>query len=95
MEYLLEHFEDWNGFYSEVTTETIRETNLDDLQSIGLRDIENRPTRARRRPARFDDEMYMAQQRSQTPRFTIAALPEHSRTEYDSLDKSPSIRSPR
>ncbi|KJZ75821.1 hypothetical protein HIM_04645 [Hirsutella minnesotensis 3608] len=90
MEYLLEHFEDWKGFYNEVTTETIRETNLDDLESIGLREFESRPTRARRRPARFDDEMYMAHQRSQTSRFTIAALPEHSRTEYDSLDKSPS-----
>jgi hypothetical protein len=61
MEYLLEHFEDWKGFYNEVTTKTIRETNLDDLEPIGLREFESRPTRARRRPARFDDEIYMVQ----------------------------------
>jgi hypothetical protein len=30
MEYLLEHFEDWKGFYNEFTTETIRATNLND-----------------------------------------------------------------
>ncbi|ODA78128.1 hypothetical protein RJ55_06731 [Drechmeria coniospora] len=90
MEYLLEHFEDWKGFYNEVTTETIRETNLDDVEPIGLREFESRPTRARRRPARFDDEIYMVQQQTQTTRFTVAALPEHFRTEYDVLDKPPS-----
>ncbi|KAM4061960.1 PIF1-like helicase [Hirsutella rhossiliensis] len=86
----LQVYDDWKGFYNEVTTETIRETNPDDLEPIGLRELESRPTRARRHPDRFDDEIYMFQQRSQTSRFTVAALPEHSRTEYDSLDKPPS-----
>jgi hypothetical protein len=36
MEYLLEHFEEWKGFYDEVTAETIRVTNLDDLEPIGI-----------------------------------------------------------
>ncbi|KAJ6437054.1 peptidyl-prolyl cis-trans isomerase-like 4 [Purpureocillium lavendulum] len=61
MEYLLEHFEDWKGFYNEVTAETVRATNMDDLEPIGtpsasLRESESRPVRARRRPARFDDD---------------------------------------
>ncbi|KAM5529131.1 transposase-like protein [Fusarium oxysporum f. sp. phaseoli] len=35
MEYLLEHFEDWKGFYNEFTTGTIRATNLNDPELIG------------------------------------------------------------
>lgn len=54
MEYLLEHFEDWKGFYNQATSETIRVTNLDDLEPIGtapapLRESDIRPARARRR----------------------------------------------
>lgn len=66
MEYLLEHFEDWKGFYNEVTAKTIRVTNLDDLEPIGIAstprmESETRPPHAHRRPARFDnDEVYVS-----------------------------------
>ncbi|RKK75895.1 hypothetical protein BFJ68_g18075, partial [Fusarium oxysporum] len=61
MEYLLEHFEDWKGFYNEFTTETIRATNLNDPELIGrasapLRGTNIRSACSRRRPARFDGE---------------------------------------
>ncbi|KAG6989973.1 Vanillin dehydrogenase [Fusarium oxysporum f. sp. conglutinans] len=98
MEYLLEHFEDWKGFYNEFTTETIRATNLNDPELIGrasapLRGTNIRPARSRRRPARFDgEEVYVSQQRSQAPTFTIAALPEHSQAEYAALDKPPASK---
>ncbi|OHW95676.1 transposase-like protein [Colletotrichum incanum] len=94
MEYLLEHFEDWKGFYNGVTAETIRETNLDDLKPVGKasttpqREPDIRPSRTRRRPARFDDDdISISRQQSQPSRFTVAALPEHSQTEYTALDK--------
>ena len=98
MEYLLEHFEDWKGFYNEFTTETIRATNLNDPELIGrasapLRGTNIRPARSRRRPARFDgEEVYVSQQRSQAPTFTVAALPEHSQAEYAALDKPPASK---
>ncbi|GKU15615.1 unnamed protein product, partial [Fusarium langsethiae] len=81
MEYLLEHFEDWKGFYNEFTTETIRATNLNDPELIGrasapLRGTNIRSARSRRRPARFDgEEAYVSQQRSQAPTFTKSSLP--------------------
>uniref|UniRef100_A0A0D2YKL0 HAT C-terminal dimerisation domain-containing protein n=1 Tax=Fusarium oxysporum (strain Fo5176) TaxID=660025 RepID=A0A0D2YKL0_FUSOF len=93
MEYLLEHFEDWKGFYNEFRTETRRATNLNDPELIGrasapLRGTNIRSARSRRRPARFDgEEVYVSQQRSQAPTFTVAALPEHSQAEYAALDK--------
>ena len=93
MEYLLEHFEYWKSFYSEVTAEVVRATNLNDLEPIEdlaapLTESESRPVRARRRPARFDDDgVSVSQQRSQTPRYTANALPEHSQTEYTGADK--------
>jgi hypothetical protein len=34
MEYLLEHFEDWKGFYNEFTTEIIRAMNLNNPKLI-------------------------------------------------------------
>lgn len=95
MEYLLEHLEDWKGFYGEVTAETISETNLGDLEPIGtpstpVGESVGRPSRARRLPARFDeDQVYVPQQRSQTSRFTESALPEHSQTEYFTMGKPP------
>ncbi|KAF6525727.1 hypothetical protein HZS61_011522 [Fusarium oxysporum f. sp. conglutinans] len=98
MEYLLEHFEDWKGFYNEFTTETIRATNLNDPELIGrasapLRGTNTRSARSRRRPARFDgEEVYVSQQRSQAPTFTVAALPEHSQAEYAELDKPPASK---
>ncbi|KAM5529017.1 transposase-like protein [Fusarium oxysporum f. sp. phaseoli] len=98
MEYLLEHFEDWKGFYNEFTTETIRATNLNDPELIGrasapLRGTNIRPARSRRRPARFDgEEVYVSQQRSQAPTFTVAALPEHSQAEYAAFDKPPASK---
>ncbi|KAH7472043.1 hypothetical protein FOMA001_g13021 [Fusarium oxysporum f. sp. matthiolae] len=98
MEYLLEHFEDWKGFYNEFTTETIRATNLNDPELIGrasapLRGTNIRPARSRRRPARFDgEEVYVSQQRSQAPTFTVAALPEHSQAEYAALNKPPASK---
>ncbi|KAH7460470.1 hypothetical protein FOMA001_g19496 [Fusarium oxysporum f. sp. matthiolae] len=98
MEYLLEHFEDWKGFYNEFTAETIRATNLNDPELIGrasapLRGTNIRPARSRRRPARFDgEEVYVSQQRSQAPTFTVAALPEHSQAEYAALDKPPASK---
>ncbi|KAG6996264.1 hypothetical protein FocnCong_v015168 [Fusarium oxysporum f. sp. conglutinans] len=66
MEYLLEHFEDWKGFYNEFTTETIRATNLNDPELIGrasapLRGTNIRSARSRRRPARFDGEEVYAE----------------------------------
>ncbi|PWI64318.1 hypothetical protein PCL_11289 [Purpureocillium lilacinum] len=49
-----------------------------------------RPDRARRLPARFDDgEVYVARERTQTSRFTESVLPEHSRSEYLTVGKSP------
>ncbi|OAQ59517.1 transposase [Purpureocillium lilacinum] len=93
MEYLLEHFEDCKGFYNEVTAETVRATNLDDLEPIKtpsapVKEFESRSVRARRRPARFDDdEVSTSQQRSQTSRYTVDALPEHSQTEYVGFEK--------
>ncbi|KAI8416773.1 hypothetical protein FOFC_03106 [Fusarium oxysporum] len=98
MEYLLEHFEDWKGFYNEFTTETIRATNLNDPELIGrasapLRGTNIRSARSRRRPARFDgEEVYVSQQRSQAPTFTVAALPEHSQAEYAAFDKPPASK---
>ncbi|RKK18989.1 hypothetical protein BFJ67_g17659 [Fusarium oxysporum f. sp. cepae] len=71
MEYLLEHFEDWKVFYSEVTTETVGETHLDAAELIAtapanFRERNHRPSRVRRLPARFDeDEVYALPQRSQ------------------------------
>ena len=93
MEYLLKHFEDWKGFYNEVTTKAIRATNLNDLEPIGrasasLRGANIRSGRSRRRPARFDkEEIYVPHQQSQAPAFTVAALPEHSQAEYAAFDK--------
>lgn len=84
VEYLLEHFEDWKSFYCELSTETIEETNPDDLEPVGT---PSRPTRARRRPARFDDDEFHGSQQSQISRYTVNALPEHSQTEYSTLDE--------
>ncbi|KNB16592.1 hypothetical protein FOXG_14416 [Fusarium oxysporum f. sp. lycopersici 4287] len=86
------------GFYNEFATETIRATNLNDPELIGrasapLRGANIRPARSRRRPARFDgEEVYVSQQRSQAPTFTVAALPEHSQAEYAALDKPPASK---
>ncbi|KAF5229478.1 hypothetical protein FANTH_14191 [Fusarium anthophilum] len=77
MEYLLEHFEDWKVFYSEVMVEIIGETNLDDLEPIGTSladpgESNGRPSRVRRLRARFDEnEVYEPPQRIQLP----SALP--------------------
>ncbi|EXK76664.1 hypothetical protein FOQG_18598 [Fusarium oxysporum f. sp. raphani 54005] len=88
MEYLLEHFEDWKVFYSEVAAETVGETHLDAAERIAtapanFRERNSRPSRVRRLPARFDeDEVYALPQRSQPTRFIESALPLHSRVEY-------------
>ncbi|KAJ0124188.1 Zinc metalloproteinase dpy-31 [Fusarium oxysporum f. sp. albedinis] len=98
MEYLLKHFEDWKGFYNEFTTETIRATNLNNPElirraSAPLRGTNIRSARSCRRPARFDrEEVYVSQQRSQAPTFTVAALPEHSQAKYAALDKLPASK---
>lgn len=94
MEYLLEHFEDWKAFYAETTTQMMTRATLVDLEPIEAVSIptdspRGGPNRARRLPARFDDdEVYVARQRTQTSRFKESALPEHSRTEYLTLGKS-------
>ncbi|KAF4332993.1 ribonuclease H [Fusarium beomiforme] len=61
MEYLLEHFEDWKVFYSEVTEETMGETQVDAADRIAtasanVRESNGRPTRVRRLPARFEED---------------------------------------
>ena len=95
MEYLLEHFEDWKAFYGDVTTQTMSLASFVDLEPVDAGFIRTdspggRPDRARRLPARFDDdEVYVARQRTQTSRFTESVLPEHSRTEYLTMGKSP------
>ncbi|KAH7460134.1 hypothetical protein FOMA001_g19654 [Fusarium oxysporum f. sp. matthiolae] len=69
MEYLLEHFEDWKVFYSEVTEETMGETQVDAAERIAtasanFRESNGRPSRVRRLPARFEeDEVYALPQR--------------------------------
>ncbi|KAM5527860.1 transposase-like protein [Fusarium oxysporum f. sp. phaseoli] len=69
MEYLLEHFEDWKVFYSEVTEETMGETQVDAAERIAtasanFRESNGRPSRVRRLSARFEeDEVYALPQR--------------------------------
>ncbi|KAJ0131793.1 Poly [ADP-ribose] polymerase 2, partial [Fusarium oxysporum f. sp. albedinis] len=81
MEYLLEHFEDWKVIYSEVTEETMGETQVDAAERIAtasanFRESNGRPSRVRRLPARFEeDEVYALPQRSQPPGFVESALP--------------------
>jgi hypothetical protein len=93
MEYLLEHFEDWKVFYSEVTEETMGETQVDAAERIAtasanFRESNGRPSRVRRLPARFEeDEVYALPQRSQPPRFVESALPLHSRADYSTAEK--------
>ncbi|EGU87630.1 hypothetical protein FOXB_01850 [Fusarium oxysporum f. sp. conglutinans Fo5176] len=93
MEYLLEHFEDWKVFYSEVAAERVGETHLDAAERIAtaptnFRERNSRPSRVRRLPARFDeDEVYALPQRSQPTRFIESALPLHSRAEYSTAEK--------
>ncbi|KNB18687.1 hypothetical protein FOXG_16134 [Fusarium oxysporum f. sp. lycopersici 4287] len=93
MEYLLEHFEDWKVFYSEVTEETMGETQVDAAERIAMtsanfRESNGRPSRVRRLPARFEeDEVYVLPQRSQPPRFVESALPLHSRADYSTAEK--------
>ncbi|EGU86083.1 hypothetical protein FOXB_03400 [Fusarium oxysporum f. sp. conglutinans Fo5176] len=93
MEYLLEHFEDWKVFYSEVTEETMGETQVDAAERIAtasanFRESNGRPSRVRRLPARFDeDEVYALLQRSQPTRFIESALLLHSRAEYSTAEK--------
>ncbi|KAL3584733.1 hypothetical protein FPOAC2_14514 [Fusarium poae] len=93
MEYLLEHFEDWKVFYSEVTEETMGETQVDAAEQIAtasanFRESNGRPSRVRRLPARFEeDEVYALPQRSQPPRFVESALPLHSRADYSTAEK--------
>ncbi|RYC78609.1 hypothetical protein BFJ63_vAg18517 [Fusarium oxysporum f. sp. narcissi] len=93
MEYLLEHFEDWKVFYSEVTVEPMSEAHMDAVErnvtaSVNLRESNGRPSRVRRLPARFDeDEIYALPQRSQPPRFAESALPPHSRAEFSTVEK--------
>lgn len=94
MEYLLEHFEDWKAFYAETTTQVMSQATLIDLEPVEAASISTespggRPNRARRLPARFnDDEIYLARQRTQISKFTQSALPEHSRAEYLTMGKS-------
>ncbi|KAG8673969.1 hypothetical protein FPOAC2_07379 [Fusarium poae] len=93
MEYLLEHFEDWKAFYSEVTEETMGETQVDAAERIAtasanFRESNGRPSRVRRLPARFEeDEVYALPQRSQPPIFVESALPLHSRADYSTAEK--------
>jgi hypothetical protein len=93
MEYLLEHFEDWKVFYSEVTEETMGETQVDAAERIAtasanFRESNGRPSRVRRLPARFEeDEVYALPQRSQPPIFVESALPLHSRADYSTAEK--------
>ncbi|RKK71252.1 hypothetical protein BFJ71_g17599 [Fusarium oxysporum] len=93
MEYLLEHFEDWKVFYSEVAAETVGETHLDAAERIAtvlanFRERNSRPSRVRRLPARFDeDEVYALPQRSRPTKFIESALPLHSRAEYSTAEK--------
>ncbi|EGU72932.1 hypothetical protein FOXB_16559, partial [Fusarium oxysporum f. sp. conglutinans Fo5176] len=93
MEYLLEHFEDWKVFYSEVTVEPMSEAHMDAVErnvtaSVNLRESNGRPSRVRRLPARFDeDEIYALPQRSQPSRFAESALPPHSRAEFSTVEK--------
>ncbi|KAJ0128078.1 Uncharacterized protein HZ326_28824 [Fusarium oxysporum f. sp. albedinis] len=52
MEYLLEHFEDWKVFYSEVAAEIVSETHLDAAERIAtapanFRERNSRPSRVR------------------------------------------------
>lgn len=67
---------------------------MDKLKPVGtpsasLSESESRPARARRRPARFDDgDVSTSQQPSQTSRYTVDALPEHSQTEYVGVEKT-------
>lgn len=97
MEYLLEHFEDWKGFYNEATVKAVQQTNVGapgQIERLSTPPIEDgsRPTRLHRRPARFDDdEIYGLQQQSRVPRYTIDSLPEHSQAEYTAV-KEPNIK---
>lgn len=64
MEYLLEHLEQWKSFYDEVIAETLRAANMNE---DGVRSMEKgsevRPTRVRRRPARFKEaSVYLSQE---------------------------------
>ncbi|RKK06792.1 hypothetical protein BFJ65_g18346 [Fusarium oxysporum f. sp. cepae] len=82
MEYLLEHFEDWKGFYNEFTTEIIRATNLNDPELIGRASAPLRGlTSGRPVPA---VALLASMGR--------AALPEHSQAEYAALDKPPASK---
>ncbi|RKK77644.1 hypothetical protein BFJ71_g16696, partial [Fusarium oxysporum] len=61
MEYLLEHFKDWEVFYSEVAAEIVGETHLDAAERIAtaptnFRERNSRPSRVRRLPARFEED---------------------------------------
>jgi hypothetical protein len=93
MECLLEHFEDWKVFYSEVATETVSETRLDAAERIAtapanFRERNSRSSRVRRLPARFDeDEVYALPQRSQPTRFIEYALALNSRADYSTAEK--------
>ncbi|KAF1732506.1 hypothetical protein CRV24_006394 [Beauveria bassiana] len=73
VEYLLEHLEDWKLFYNDVTEDTIRD-------SIGqvAEPTQERPSRTRQRPARFDDcEVDLPSQRLQG-----RVVPEHTSDTY-------------
>ncbi|KAM5527771.1 transposase-like protein [Fusarium oxysporum f. sp. phaseoli] len=84
---------DWKIFYSEVTEETMGETQVDAAERIAtasanFRESNGRPSRVRRLPARFEeDEVYALPQRSQPPRFVESALPLHSRADYSTAEK--------
>ena len=64
MEYLLEHFEDWKVFYSEVMEEMMGETQVDAAERIvmasaNFRESNSRPSRICRLPACFkEDKVY-------------------------------------
>ncbi|KAM0738258.1 hypothetical protein ACQRIT_007450 [Beauveria bassiana] len=80
VEYLLEHLEDWKLFYNDVTEDTIRE-------SIAAETAQERPSRTRQRPARFDDcEVDLPSQRSQE-----RVVPEHICDTYTRTGKPASV----
>ncbi|KAM3519811.1 hypothetical protein MY4038_009655 [Beauveria bassiana] len=68
VEYLLEHLEDWKLFYNDVTDDTIR----DSIEQVD-ETAQERPSRSRQRPARFNDcEVDLPSQRPQE-----RVMPEH------------------
>ncbi|TQW01624.1 hypothetical protein IF2G_10859 [Cordyceps javanica] len=68
VEYLLEHLEDWKLFYNDVTDDTIR----DSIEQVD-ETAQERPSRTRQRPARFNDcEVDLPSQRPQE-----RVMPEH------------------